>query len=108
MANGLVPSVNMPPPPAIAGKGYRLVFFDGFGALDLDLTRSTTTPHKWIEGVWFDTPNPTSDIAATGGVVSIVWHNGQAVPNTTMRSFQDFRYGYFEINMKFDNILGAW
>jgi hypothetical protein len=107
MANGLTPFVNMPAP-VQCGPDYRMVFEESFYELDIDFHRSTTVPHKWVEGVWYDAANPSAVITAANGVGTITWTNGQTPPNTTMKSFQDFRYGYFEARFQFDNVNGAW
>ena len=107
MSNGMI-STDVPMPKALAGSDYRLKFFESFYALDIDLTRSTTIPRQWKEGVWFSPPNPAADITAAAGQGKITWHNGQAVPNTTMRTVADWRYGYIETRMKFDPVYGAW
>lgn len=101
---------NIPVPTALVYVGgYKLKFQENFYAMDVDFKPYSPEFHTWVNGIWFDDPNPSADIKAADGVGTLTWHKEQLPSyNTTIRSLQDFRYGYFEANFRFDAVEGSW
>jgi hypothetical protein len=99
---------DVPKPPALKHENYRLKFMENFYALDVDKAPYSTEFHQWVNGIWWDPPQPEADIVAGDGLCTLTWHKGQQVPNVTIRTMQDFRYGYFEARLRFDPVQGAW
>jgi beta-glucanase (GH16 family) len=100
--------LDVPAPPALMGHAYKLKFQENFYNLDVDFKPYSTEFHQWVNGIWYDPPDPTADIQAADGVGTLTWHKGQTSPNTTIRTMQSFRYGYFEAYLRFDAIEGSW
>ncbi len=95
-------------------QGYRLVFKDDFGALDL--SPNGLGVHTWYEGVWWSQKHaPLRNISASDSIVSLTWQRAQDAPDTSIttlsrdkRHFAAWRYGYFEARMRWDAVRGAW
>lgn len=100
------------PPPAAGG--YHLVFNEGFRSLDL--SPDGFGSHTWSEGVWFNRQHaPLSNISASAAGLTLTWRRGQDAFDTSittlshdLRHFHAWRYGYFEVRMKWEPVPGAW
>ncbi len=104
--------LDVPKPPALKYQHYALKFHENFYALDVDMKPYSSQFHTWVNGIWFNNPPvlcETADIKAANGVGTLTWHKSQSPSyNTTIRTMQAFRYGYFEANLRFDPIEGSW
>lgn len=95
-------------------RGYHLVFQEDFQ--HFDLSPDGAGRHTWYEGVWFNRKRaPLSHISASASGLSLVWQRNQEAPDTSITTLsKDFknvrawRYGYFEVRMKWDLTPGAW
>jgi beta-glucanase (GH16 family) len=88
-------------PAPIAGRGYRVVFRDGF-----DRFRRRV----WTRSIWYEPPAAAGDIFTRNGVLHLVSRRGHEYPNvsvTTLKS-RSFRRGYFEARMRWTRGNGAW
>jgi hypothetical protein len=100
-----------PPNPAL---GYNLVFHDEFHSLDL--SPDGLGAHTWYEGVWFQARRaPLSNISASASALRLTWRRNQRTADTSIttlahdkKSFHAWRYGYFEVRMRWDVVKGAW
>jgi len=100
-----------PPPPV---HGYHLVFSDDFRAIDL--SPDGAGAHTWYEGVWYSANHaPLQNIEATPSGLTLTWTRGQAAPDTSVATFSlrgksehAWRFGYFEVRMKWKPEPGAW
>ena len=101
----------VPPSPAL---GYHLVFADDFK--HFDLSPDGRGEHAWYEGVWFNHRHaPLANIAVTNEGLDLIWTRGQDTPDTSISTFarngaesHSWRYGYFEVRMKWNPVRGAW
>ena len=99
-------------PPQAAG--YKLAFQDDFRSLDL--SPDGAGKHTWYANVWFNHKRrPIENIRASGQGLSLTWQDGQESNDTSItttspdgRNFHAWRYGYFEVRMKWDVVEGAW
>jgi hypothetical protein len=94
-------SAARPVPAPIAGRGYRVVFRDGF-----DRFRRRV----WTRSIWYEDPAAAGDIFTRRGVLHLVSRRGRGYPNvsvTTLKS-RSFRRGYFEARMRWTRGNGAW
>jgi hypothetical protein len=107
-------SPTSPTSPA-AAAGYHLVFSDDFTSLDLSPDR--LGDHRWYDGYWWEhTVAPASNIFVSDLGLTLVWNDGQGVPDTDISSTaQDasfsraFQFGYFEARLQWENqTMGAW
>lgn len=100
--------------PPRQAAGYRLVFQDEFD--HLDLSPDGTGNHSWYPNVWFNHfRKPVENMTASGSVLSLIWRNGQGSYETSIETASpdgkyahSWRYGYFEVRMRWDVIPGAW
>ncbi len=100
-----------PPPQA---SGYRLVFQDNFRSLDI--SPDETGNHTWYPNMfWVHTRPPVENISVSSAGLSLTWRGTQGSPDTTIatssptgRYFHGWRYGYFEVRMKWQPVPGAW
>ncbi len=99
------------PPPA---PGYHLTFDDNFDALNLSPTGFGS--YKWYPGIWWDSGLPLPSLISTNnGVLNLAWSRNGGSTNTTISTLSrdrsqgsTFRFGYFEVRMKWDVVNGAW
>jgi beta-glucanase (GH16 family) len=99
----------VPVPPCLIGHNYKLKLHENFYNIDVDMKSFSPEFHTWVNGIWFNEPNPTADIRAANGIGTLTWHKEQSPSaDTTIRTMQDFRYGYFEARFRFDAIEGSW
>jgi beta-glucanase (GH16 family) len=102
------------PQPPTAARGYRLAFYDDFRSIDL--SADGTGSHVWYEGVWYSQKHaPLSNIQSTASGLTLTWTRGQQQPDTSIATFSTlgamahrWRYGYFEVRMKWNPEPGAW
>jgi beta-glucanase (GH16 family) len=97
---------------------YQLVFSDEFDTFDLGLSddASSTKPHTWYEGVWFNQQHaPREDFVVANSALSLTWKRGQPQSDSSISTFSRrnahyhaWRYGYFEVRMKWPPEGGAW
>jgi hypothetical protein len=99
-------------PPAEA-SGYRLVFADDFSASSV--SPNGTGKFNWYEGLWWEPPAPASNFLIANGVATLAWSRTQKPDDTSLtslsrdgRNYHAWRYGYFEIRMKWDPVQGSW
>ncbi len=93
---------------------YHLIFSDDFR--NLDLSPDGAGAHTWYEGVWYSANHaPLSNISPTPDGLVLIWTRGQAQPDTSIATFSmrgetthAWRYGYFEVRMKWRPEPGAW
>jgi hypothetical protein len=93
---------------------YKVVFADEFdGSI---LTRDGDKRGRWTQGVWFSSQiAPLENISANGSVLSLTWTRSQSAPDTSITTLaadrhhaQAWRYGYFEVRMRWNPVNGAW
>lgn len=100
------------PPPA--AHDYRLVFSDDFR--NIDLSPDGKGAHRWYEGVWYSQHHaPLSNIVSTREGLTLTWRRGQEQPDTSIATHSQkgekseaWRYGYFEVRMRWKPEAGAW
>lgn len=103
--------VPVPPP---AAHNYGLVFSDDLKSLDL--SPDGRGAHRWYEGVWYSQHRaPLANIASTPDGLTLTWTRGQEQPDTSIATHSQrgekseaWRYGYFEVRMKWKPEAGAW
>lgn len=103
---------DVPVPACLKGHNYKLKFHENFYGIDVDMKPYSTEFHTWVNGIWFNNPPELcvdADIQAADGVGTLTWHKSQSPSyNTTIRSMQNFRLGYFEARFRFDAVEGSW
>jgi len=99
-------------PPAQAA-GYTLSFSDDFSPFDL--SPDGTGDHTWYPGIWWETRPVSFNASIDSTFLDLAWTPNQTPPDTTISSCAPkggvchaFRYGYFEVRMKWDVTTGAW
>ncbi len=99
-------------PPAQAA-GYTLSFSDDFSAFDL--SPDGTGDYTWYPGIWWETRPVPFNASIDSPFLDLAWTAAQTPPDTTISSCAPkggvchaFRYGYFEVRMKWDVTTGAW
>jgi beta-glucanase (GH16 family) len=100
--------------PELLPPQYHLAFSDDFR--HLDLSPDGRGAHRWYEGIWFSHSHaPLRNIQSTPDGLKLTWTRGQTQPDTSISTFSraglkthSWRYGYFEIRMKWNPIPGAW
>jgi hypothetical protein len=102
-----------PIPTPLQGLDYSLAFADDFDALDISPDGSGK--HTWYNGLWYEQePSPLSQIKDAESIVSLAWERGQkqgtsiATMARDHQSFEAWRYGYFEIRLRWRPVTGAW
>lgn len=107
----LSPPSPTPPPQA---SGYTLMFADSFNSLNL--SPNGTGKFNWYNpGMFWESPAPYSNISAANSVLNLLWKRGQGTSDTSLAttakdgsSYRAWRYGYFEVRMRWDTVTGAW
>jgi hypothetical protein len=107
-----MPSLTQTPPSQAAG--YKLVFGEDFR--NFDLSPNGTGIHNWYEGVWFNKQHaPLDHITPTADGLRLTWTRDQAAFDTSISTMshngaskQAWRYGYYEVRMKWNPVTGAW
>jgi beta-glucanase (GH16 family) len=99
-------------PPSQA-SGYTLVFADDFNSLALSPTGSGE--FNWYNGLWWQPPSPPSNFNVANSILTLTWTKGQKPDDTSVttlsrygRRYHTWRYGYFEVRMKWNTVRGAW
>lgn len=94
------------PPPQAAG--YLLTFSDEFDKLNLG--PNGTAAYTWHNGLWWEKMVPDSNIATANGILTLKWSRGQNPNATSVTTLhrKAWRYGYFEVRMRWDAVPGAW
>ena len=107
----VTPAPQITPPSQAAG--YLLAFSDDFSAFDL--SPDGTGNHTWYPGIWWQSTPVPFNAFVNSSLLDLAWTTGQSPPNTTISSCAPkgdvchaFRYGYFEVSMKWDVTTGAW
>jgi hypothetical protein len=100
-----------PPPQA---SGYKLMFSDDFNSLSLS-PNGLGTFNWYNPGMFWESPAPYSNISASNSTLGLLWKNGQGTSDTSIAtaakdgsSSHSWRYGYFEVRMRWDTVTGAW
>jgi beta-glucanase (GH16 family) len=99
-------------PPQAAG--YDLVFSDPFDSLNLSPTGTGT--YTWYPGIWWQSKLPLPSLmTASDSALGLTWSANGGLYETDISTLshdgtrgRTFRYGYFEIRMKWDVANGAW
>lgn len=88
-------------PAPIAGRGYRIVFHDGFNRFRRRI---------WTRSIWYEPPAAAGDIFTRSGVLRLVSRRGRGYPNVSVTTLgsRSFRRGYFEARMRWTRGNGAW
>jgi beta-glucanase (GH16 family) len=100
------------PPPQAAG--YNLSFQDDFNSLNL--SPNGYGSYSWYNpGVWWENAAPYANISATNSILNLNWLKGQSPADTSVSTsakdgsyHRAWRYGYFEVRMRWDTVTGAW
>ncbi len=105
------PAAQITPPSQAAG--YTLAFSDGFSPFDL--SPDGTGNHTWYPGIWWESIPVPFHASVYASLLDLAWTPGQNPADTTISSCAPkggvchaFRYGYFEVRMKWDVTTGAW
>lgn len=100
-----------PPPQA---SGYTLMFSDDFNSLNLS-TNGVGTFNWYNPGMFWEAAAPYSNISASNSALTLLWKQGQGTSDTSLAtsakdasSYHAWRYGYFEVRMRWDTVTGAW
>jgi beta-glucanase (GH16 family) len=107
-----VGSENSPSPPPQAND-YVLVFSDEFDRLNLSPNGSGA--YTWYDGLWWEKPVPAAHVMVANGILTLRWSRGQKPDATSVttfsrdgRHYKGWRYGYFEVRMRWETVPGAW
>ena len=99
-------------PPSQASN-YSLVFSDDFHSLAL--SANGTGAFNWYNGLWWQPPAPASNITVANGILTLAWTRSQSPNDTSITTlsrdahyYHAWRYGYFEVRMRWDAVRGAW
>ena len=94
-------------------SGYTLVFADDFNSLAISPNGSGE--FNWYNGLWWQPPSPSSNFNVANSILTLTWTRGQKPDDTSVttlsrdgRRYHSWRYGYFEVRMKWDTVRGAW
>lgn len=109
---GVATGQSLTPPPQ--ASGYRLAFQDNFRALDLSKDQSGN--HTWYPNVFFEHNRPPlENIEASDSGLSLTWRSTQGSSDTSIETSSPtgkyshaWKYGYFEVRMKWQAVPGAW
>jgi hypothetical protein len=100
------------PPPQAAG--YCLKFSADFNPLNL--SPNGLGSFTWYNpGMWWESPAPYNNIFVRDSTLNLVWRRGQSTADTSVSTaaqdgsyYQAWHYGYFEVRMRWDPVVGAW
>jgi beta-glucanase (GH16 family) len=114
MLLGLTALAQNPPPQA---RGYTLVGSTNFNPLSL-------SPDNEGDYIWYNPggasfmssiPAPEANISVGNSGLILDWTQGQTNPWTSISTaaedasyYRAWRYGYFEVNMAWDPVVGSW
>jgi len=114
MLLALTASAQNPPSQA---RGYTLVASTNFNPLNL-------SPDNEGDYIWYNPggasfmssiPAPEANISASNSGLTLEWTQGQTNPWTSISTtaedashYRAWRYGYFEVRMAWDPVVGAW
>ena len=92
------------------------MFDDEFNTLNL--SPNGTGNYNWYNpGIWFENPAPASNIFVSKSALTLTWNQNQSGGNydTTISTtavdgshYHAWRYGYFEVRMKWEAVTGSW
>jgi hypothetical protein len=107
-----VSSTKVTPPPQAAG--YNLVFSDNFNTLNL--SPNGLQSYNWYNpGMFWEAPAPYSNISVSNSILNLIWKKGQPSADTSLATaakngsyYRAWKYGYFEVRMRWDTVKGAW
>jgi beta-glucanase (GH16 family) len=102
-----------PTPPSQAA-GYTLAFSDDFSTLSL--SPNGLGNYNWYNpGIYWEKAAPYANISVTNSILTLDWTSGQGTDDTSISTTavngsqsRAWRYGYFEVNMKWDPVTGSW
>lgn len=94
--------------------GYHKVFEEDFR--HFDLSPDGGGMHNWYEGIWYSRQHaPMSNIYRTQDGLHLSWTADQPSYDTSISTMghngnqlHAWRYGYFEVRMKWNPVRGAW
>ncbi len=100
------------PPPQAAG--YCLAFSTNFNPVNL--SPNGLGSYNWYNpGMWWEAPAPYANISISHGTLNLVWTSDQPTPDTSISTtaldgshYLGWHYGYFEVRMRWDTVIGAW
>jgi len=99
--------------PPNQASGYGLVFAEEFNSLNL--SPYGTGAFSWYNGLWWQAPSPPGNVTIANGALALAWTKGQKPDDTSVTTlsrdshyYHAWRYGYFEVRMKWDTVRGAW
>jgi beta-glucanase (GH16 family) len=108
-------------PAQAAAAGFStLLFDDEFNSLSLASSPYSSATDNWYPGIWWEGAYPSSSqITDSASVMTLSWTraawsaNGNcdatiSGENALATRGKSFRYGYFEVRMKWDDVTGAW
>ncbi len=93
-------------------EGFSHVLFeDEFNEIRIDNTDAR--PHAWYNGLWYETPNPLSQIGVEDGILTLETPPGRRSTSITTVARSGtagvvFRHGFFEARMRFGNSENDW
>lgn len=108
-----------PPSQASAAGFSTLAFDDEFTTANIAPTLSSSSTYNWYPGLAFETkPIDPSQIAFSSDTLTLNWNRTQwesskrcdtsiESESTAIKGF-NLRYGYVEVRMKWDNVVGSW
>jgi hypothetical protein len=104
-------TVASPGPPDLAG--YKVVFSEDFDSPSVSPTGDGN--YAWYNGIWWEKPSPAANISIADSVLVLNWTKGQTPNDTSITTLSrdathghSWRYGYFEVRMRWDTVPGAW
>jgi len=116
-----MPTTTPTPPPQASAAGYStLVFDDEFNTLNIAPSGNSSGAYNWYPGLFYESQTPpSSEITDTAGVLDLDWNKATGestgLYNTSIESESSnadagkkFRYGYFEVRMRWNNVTGTW
>jgi len=90
------------------------MFSDDFNSLNLS-SNGIGTFNWYNPGLFWEAPAPYSNISVSNSALDLLWKKGQGTWDTSVStaaknasSYHAWRYGYFEVRMRWDTVAGAW
>jgi len=100
--------------PPQQASGYCLRFSTNFNPLNL--SPNGLGSFNWYNpGIWWEAAAPSANISIKNGTLNLVWTSGQPTSDTSVSTtatdgshYLGWHYGYFEVRMRWDTVVGAW